>query len=359
MKNVYNDRISDLQRRLGDTGALFVSEEKDVRYLTGFTGDSAYLLLTSGRIWFVTDGRYTEQARQELQIEAEITEITAQRRLTAVIRGFCEENHTGKLNFSYASVKLDFYNRLREAMAGLEMEYSDQNWISGMRMVKDGLEIETIRRNLILTETAYHLIVREIKPGMTEKEAASLLEYTLRKQGADRMSFDTIVASGPRSALPHGTASDRVIGENEVVLFDFGIEKDGYCSDFTRCYWTGKEIDDRIRTIHGVVYRALKAAQAVIKPGVLARDVHQAAWDTIAKAGFEKNFWHSTGHGTGLDIHEQPAISFAGDTVLAPGMLFTVEPGIYLPELGGIRLEDMVVVTRNGCEVLTSTDYGL
>jgi Xaa-Pro aminopeptidase len=224
-------------------------------------------------------------------------------------------------------------------------------------MIKDDYEVEVIRQNLMLTEIGYHYILRTIREGMTENEIAADLEYFLKKKGAKKPSFDTIVASGWRAALPHGVASDKKVEKGEIILLDYGIFKDGYCSDFTRCYSFDKIYVPKFEEIRKIVFEALKAAEAAVRPGAIASQVHKAAYDVIDRAGYANFFNHSPGHGVGIDIHEFPRISAAADTVLREGMVFTVEPGIYLPGEGGVRLEDMVLVTKDGVEVLTETDY--
>lgn len=357
MQNFFQKRLERIQRRLGEHQAILVEHPAEVSYFTGFTGDDSRLVIGKEMTFFLTDGRYTEQISQEKQIELFILQSTPDRRHPTLLSDALRQIPASELLFSKSDMRLEIFEKFQSATPGVQ--WTDCAWIKQDRMVKDELEIEQIRENLIMTETAYHYIIRLVEKGKTENEIAAELEYYLRKQGAKKMSFDTIIASGPRSVLPHGCASDKAIEDNEIVLFDFGILKNGYCSDFTRCYYFGTISGSKIQEIHGIVLKALRAAEKAVKPGVRAKDVHEAAYRVISDAGYADAFTHSTGHGVGLEIHEAPSISFADDTVLREGMVFTIEPGIYIPGVGGIRLEDMVVVRRNGVEVLTSSGYDL
>ena len=359
MAPFHDKRLKAVQEQLKDGEALFLNTPPDVFYITGFTGDDSYLFITSGSVYFITDGRYTEQAMSESRVKIQIEDIRGDRKLTLVLSGLIRELKIRELLLEKKDIRLDFVDALRETLEGYALGLKNSRIVKDLRMVKDEFEIETIRRNLILTELGYHYITRRLKDGMTELEAAAELEYFLKKKGARKTSFDTIVASGARSSLPHGAASDKKIEKGDLVMFDFGISKNGYCSDFTRCYNFGKIIIPKIREIHGIVHDALKAAEAVIRPGIKASLVHQTAYNVIKEAGYEFLFLHSTGHGVGIEIHELPNINGTGDVELKEGMVFTVEPGIYLAGIGGIRLEDMVVVRKNGFEVLTTSDYDL
>lgn len=359
MARFHDRRLKAVQGQLQDGEALFVNTAPDVFYITGFTGDDSYLFITSDRLYFITDGRYTEQAQKESKVEIRIEDIRGDKRLTVILADIIRDRKTKLLLLDKKNVSLDLADSLRDALGNTELSLKNSTIVKDLRMVKDEIEIETIRQNLILTELGYHYIVRRLEKGMTELEAAAELEFYLKKKGAFRTSFDTIVASGHRSSLPHGAASEKKIEKDDLIMFDFGILKNGYCSDFTRCYNFGKIIIPKIREIHGIVRDALKAAESKIRPGIRAKEVHQAAYDVIKDAGYEFQFLHSTGHGVGIEVHELPNISQNGDVELKEGMVFTVEPGIYLAGIGGIRLEDMVAVRKDGCEVLTTSGYDL
>lgn len=359
MAQFHDKRLKAVQEQLKDGEALFLNTAPDVFYITGFTGDDSYLFITSDHVYFITDGRYTEQARTEARVEIQIEDIRGDKKLTVILAELVRNRNIHELLIDKKEIHLDMVDALRDALGSYPLGLKNSRIVKDLRMVKDEFEIETIRQNLILTELGYHYIVRRLEKGMTELEAAAELEYFLKKKGAPKAAFDTIVASGARSSLPHGAATEKKIEKGELVMFDFGIVKNGYCSDFTRCYNFGKIIIPKIREIHGIVHDALKAAESVIRPGIKASLVHQTAYNVIKDAGYEFLFLHSTGHGVGIEIHELPNVSVNSDIELKEGMVFTVEPGIYLAGIGGIRLEDMVVVRKNGFDVLTTSGYDL
>lgn len=344
---------------IGVKNALFINNQSDIFYVTGFTGDDSYLLIIRDKVYFFTDGRYIEQVNNETQIELTIIEIESRLKFLNIFSSLIKDLKITNLLCSKKDITLDFYENLKESLGNYEILIKNSTIINDLRMVKDAYEIEIIKQNLMITELGYHYILRLIDAGMKEIEISAELEYFLKKRGADKPSFDTIVSSGYRSSLPHGTAGKKTVLENEIIMLDFGIIKDGYCSDFTRCYYFGKIIDSKIREIHSVVLEALKTAEELIKPGVKASEIHKSAYNVIDKAGYSKYFLHSTGHGVGIEIHEQPAITASNEMEVTAGMVFTIEPGIYLAGIGGIRLEDMVMVGKDGCEVLTNSNYEL
>ncbi|NPV01563.1 MAG: aminopeptidase P family protein [Brevinematales bacterium] len=355
--NRFELRLENVRKQLKANEALFAILPEDVGYLTGFTGDSAYCLITGDELYFITDGRFTQQYREETQVNGYLMEVSPGNSLTKVLAELISGHTIQTLLLNPDDVRVSMMRKIEGDIPEIRFKYCEV--IREMRMIKDEIEIETIRRNIRITELGYHYILRNVEEGKTEIETAAMLEHYLRIQGAEKMSFDTICASGPRSALPHGLASMKKIEKNEIVLFDFGILKDGYCSDFTRCLYFGKILGSEFDKIHRIVLEALKAAQRAIRPGIPAKLVHMAAFDVIDRAGYGAFFTHSTGHGVGMEIHEAPRITTNSETVLSEGMVFTVEPGIYLPGKGGVRLEDVVAVRKDGAEVLTHTSYDL
>lgn len=319
------------------------------RYLSGFTGTAGYVLVTARHAVLLTDSRYTEQARQQapafevIQHGDEVWDALARQVRRAGVT---------RLGFEQERVSVDWLGR-----AGAHLR--DVAWVSAggtvehLRMVKDEDEIAAIRRAQALTERVLAEVLPMVRPGVREVDLAVELEFRMRRQGASAAAFDFIVASGPRSALPHGTASDRAIQPGDLVTFDIGCVVDGYCSDLTRTVVVG-EPDARQREIYDLVLRAQEAGLAALQPGRTGREVDAAARDVIAAAGYGDNFGHSLGHGVGLEVHEGPRLSRRGDTVLEPGMVVTVEPGIYIPGWGGVRIEDLVVVRPGGYQNLTS-----
>ncbi len=351
-------RIQRVQKTLDSRDALWISQKEEVFYLSGFTGDDTVLVVTTDGIFFITDKRYTEQLRYEVKLPYELLLVESGRGRRECLLQLIKEHRIGRLLVDKAGFPLALYEYLVKEEPSLE--FGETRVVKDMRMVKDALEIEVMKQNLMITEWGYAYIIRQTRRGKKEDELAAELEYFLKKKGARAFSFEPIVASGYRTTLPHGTASRRVIEKNDIVMFDFGILKDGYCSDFTRCFSPVKIKNPKILEVRRIVEEALRAAEAVVRPGVTAETVHQAAYRVIADAGYAENFWHSTGHGVGVEIHEDPYLRFGNTQILQEGMIFTVEPGIYLPDEGfGIRLEDMVLVCKNGAEVLTQTDYEL
>lgn len=357
MSNRYELRLKSLRRHFGAGEAVFVNDAADVFYLTGFTGDSSCLIVLGDSVYFITDGRYTEQISREASYPLVVKEIWAGYDLYAAVSDVLRANGVEKLVVDKSTLYALMFEKIAALCENTVTAVVDRPFVKDLRMVKDEYEIEVIRRNLSLTEIGYDYIVRTVREGQSENEIAAELEYYLKKHGVKRTSFNTIVASGTRAAMPHGEASGKKLEKGEVVLFDFGIFQDGYCSDFTRCYSFDKMYASKMEEIRRIVLDALEAAEAAIRPGVEAKAVHAAAAKVIDAAGYGGCFTHSTGHGVGIDIHELPRISANGGTVLQEGMVFTVEPGIYLPELGGVRLEDMVLVTKTGAEVLTVSGY--
>ncbi|MGC8764910.1 MAG: M24 family metallopeptidase [Brevinematia bacterium] len=357
--NYFQRRIEKLLNKIQEKEAFLIASPEEIYYFTGFTGEDSYLIIKKNEIAFFTDLRFVEQIKIEKKIELNVYELPSHNRVITFIKDNLLKDRIETLFVSKKDLKFSFGESLQLLLLENMIELKDSDYVKKMREIKDELEIEIIKQNLMLTELSYSLILPLIKEDRTEIEIAGEIESFLRKNGSESMAFSTIVASGERSVLPHGRATEKKIKRNEIILFDYGIKKNGYCSDFTRCYYFGKIISDEILKIHGVVKKALKAAEDVIKVGIPAREVHLAAWNVINREGYSSNFWHSTGHGVGLEIHEEPAISEKSETILQEGMVFAVEPGIYLPGVGGIRLEDMVVVRKDGVEILTTTEYDL
>jgi Xaa-Pro aminopeptidase len=335
--------------------ALLVSHLANIRYLCGFSGSAAALVITPAKSVFFTDGRYTEQARSEVQgsrvviarkspVAAAAEWLVAQgkrgRPQTVGIEGddltVAERARLGK--------SLGRGSRLREAPPLVEKA----------RLVKDEDEINLLRAAVILAASLFDDALKAIRPGAKETEVAAEMEYAARQAGADGMSFETIVASGPRSALPHGRASQAAIPAEGFVVCDFGVILAGYCSDMTRTVHVG-QAPDKARRMYDAVREAQQAAIESVRPGAGVSEVDSAARKLLQKNGLGRYFTHSTGHGVGLEIHEAPRIAAGQPDVLSPGMVITIEPGVYLPGIGGVRIEDMVVVTESGCTVLTPT----
>ena len=326
-----------------------VTHPANLRYLCGYTGSNGLLLFLAGRRVFFTDGRYTQQAREEVKgarvaisvgpLMPEAAKIVG--RLSGAAIGFEADLTTVA---AAAQMKQLVPRRVEwRATSGLVMR---------QRMIKDTEELKLIRDAVGLGAKAYQQAVKAIRPGVRETEIAGKLEFAARQAGADGMSFDTIVAAGKRGALPHGRASMQPIPRRGFVVIDSGVILRGYCSDMTRTVHVGRASKVE-REWYNAVLEAQLVGIAAIRPGVTAGEVDEAARSVLRKFKLDRYFTHSTGHGVGLEIHEPPRLGRKQTERLAAGMVVTVEPGIYVPGKGGIRIEDMVVVTSAGCEVLT------
>src|SRR5450755_817223 len=347
----YPGRQQQFQQTLIDEklDGFVITHAANLRYLCGYTGSNGLLLLLAGRRVFFTDGRYTEQAHDEVA-GARVVIARGPLMLEAA-------QLIGKLNPATIGFEAD----LTTVASAQQMRDLVHRWIawkptSGLimrqRMIKDAGELKLIRDAVKLGAKVYENALKVVRPDVREMEVAGKLEFAARQAGADGMSFDTIVAAGKRGALPHGRASLQAIPPRGFVVIDSGVILRGYCSDMTRTVHVG-----RVSRVEREWYDAVLEAQlvgiAAVRPGVTAGEVDEAARSVLRKAKLDRYFPHSTGHGVGLEIHEPPRLGKKQTERLAPGMVVTVEPGIYVPGKGGIRIEDMVVVTSTGCEVLT------
>ena len=349
----YASRRDKLRRGFRGEGAdaLLVTSFVNVTYLTGFTGDDSYLLVTADGEILLSDPRYTTQLEQECPgLELHIRPPG-----TSMIAGIAQvlkPTKVSKLGVEGDSMTLALRDKIIDKIPKLEI-VTTSGLVEELRLRKDKFEIEEIRQAVAFAERAFGVIRASLRPEQTEKEVADALENQLRLFGAKGASFESIVAVGDRAALPHARPTARKIGESEFVLIDWGASGRLYKSDLTRVLATGR-IPPKLQRIYGVVLKAQLAGIAAIRPGATAHSVDEAARNVIEKAGFGKYFGHGLGHGIGLEIHEGPRLTRGNQTVLEPGMVVTVEPGIYLPDWGGVRIEDDVLVTKAGHEVLTS-----
>jgi Xaa-Pro aminopeptidase len=334
-----------------DLDAILVSSETNVSYLTGFSGDSSALLVGRDRDVILSDGRFKTQLEQECQgIEARIrgTSQTLNQAIVEAVRLL----EIRRLGFEAAALSVAEYEIMRGSMPTVEMVATTDR-VEDLRQVKDEAEVAAVREAIDYAEKAFAMVRAELHAEATEKEVADLLEANLRRSGATGSSFPSIVAVGVRAALPHArpTATTR-IGDDDFVLFDWGAAGRPYKSDLTRVLVTGK-VTPEFEKIYRIVLAAQERGIAAIRPGVKAQDVDAEARSVIEQAGFGRFFTHGLGHGLGMDVHEAPRLRKESETILVPGMIVTVEPGIYLPDWGGVRIEDDVLVTAEGREVLT------
>lgn len=327
--------------------ALLVTNPFNRRYMTGFTGTAGVVLISMDDAVFITDFRYTEQAEKEIDgfrivqhprtIIEEVAEQSKKMALETV--GFEKDD----LTFGQYELYRDKLEADLKPVSGI---------VEKLRMVKTEEELAVLRQAAKIADDAFAHICTYIRPGITELEVSNELEMYMRSQGAASSSFSTIVASGLRGALPHGVATDKVIEMGELVTLDFGALYNGYISDITRTIAVGQP-SEKLKEMYEVTLAAQELALKEIKPGMTGIEADAIARDYIKSKGYGEAFGHSTGHGIGLEVHEGPALSFRSGTVLEPNMVVTVEPGIYLPGIGGVRIEDDIIMTENGNERLT------
>lgn len=327
--------------------ALLILKPENRRYVTGFTGSAGLALVTPAEILLAVDFRYEAQAAAEAP---ECTVVRGGRDPLAALSSVLKDRTPRTIGFEAEFVPYAQVGRLREKLAPAELV--PLATVDRLRWVKDAAEIAAIAAAVEIADGALAHLLKVLRPGVSERAAALELETFMRRAGAERVAFETVLASGPRSALPHGRASERVMGAGEFVTVDFGAMWQGYCSDCTRTVVLGNA-DERQRHVYGVVLDAQRQALAMIRAGVACRDVDARARSVIDAAGFGEAFGHSLGHGVGLEVHEGPRLAPQEDAVLEPGMVLTVEPGIYLPGWGGVRIEDLIVVVEDGCRILT------
>jgi Xaa-Pro aminopeptidase len=348
----YQLRRQRLRKLLKPTrqSVMLVTNLTNVGYLTGFSGSAGWLLVGAGQELLLSDARYETQISQEcpgLACEIRSTKETLLQALTRVVKSSKYQT----VRYEAHSLTKSDYDQLASALTGVDLVAGEKE-VERLRSIKDAQEIATIRQAIRIAERTFQVIRNQLTPEQTELEVAYELEHQARRFGASGVAFSTSVAFGERSALPHGKPTGLVLGTAPFLLIDWGAKYQGYASDLTRILVTGK-IPTKFRKIYDIVLAAQRAAIACIRPGATLKSVDNAARATIEDAGFGKNFGHGTGHGFGLEIHETPFFSPIWEGELAAGMVVTVEPGIYLPGFGGVRIEDDVLVTQNGHEELS------
>ncbi|MER2106624.1 MAG: Xaa-Pro peptidase family protein [Solibacillus sp.] len=333
--------------------ALLITDEYNRRYMTGFTGTAGVALVSQTDAVFITDFRYTEQAAAQVQnfrivqhTGPIIQEVATQARALGV----------ETIGFEKNSMNYGLYELYNETVQAQFVPIS--GLIEKIRLIKTPEEINIIKVACEIADAAFTHILDFIKPGITELDVSNELEFFMRKQGATSSSFDTIVASGVRSALPHGVATDKVIERGDFVTLDFGAYYNGYISDITRTIAVG-EPSAKLREMYEVVFQAQALALEKVAPGMTGIEADAVARNYLAAKGYGEAFGHSTGHGIGLEVHEGPLLSSRTETVLEPNMVVTIEPGVYVPGIGGVRIEDDIVITESGNKVLTHSSKQL
>jgi Xaa-Pro aminopeptidase len=331
-----------------DVDAILVTKPQNVRYLSGYTGEDACLLIMSSKRYLLTDERFALQARQDVE---DFKIVIAGLPLPEVISRLTKKTKIRRLGFESSHLSYASYERIKSGVPGAVV-VPVYGMIEALRQVKDEAEMALIRDSVNILENAVTYFRSILKPGLSENDLAARTEYFIRAASGEWASFELIVASGPNSAYPHARPGDRIIRPNDMVLLDLGVSYEGYKSDLTRVFFLGK-IDSERKRIYGIVKEAQRRSIKAIKPGAKISDIDKIARGFINGRGYGKKFGHSLGHGIGLEVHESPSISSRNHAVLKPGMVFTVEPAVYIPGWGGIRIEDMALVTAKGCEVLT------
>ncbi|MDN3515224.1 MAG: aminopeptidase P family protein [Candidatus Brocadia sp.] len=327
---------------------FLITNEVNIRYVTNFTGSESILLITPDNDYLFTDFRYIEQAQQDIPW---IKIVEKKSSLIKAICGKLKRLNIKKLSVESSYLTLDQYRGIIGNIKRIHV-VPTKGIIEKYRMRKTREELEKIRTAINIAERAYYAIQKKVTAGMSEKNLSDFLEYEIRNLGGEKSSFETICAAGPRSSQPHARTTSRRIQEKEAILLDWGVSFQFYKSDLTRISFMDK-ISAEFKKIYQIVLDAQSFAIDSVKPGRMAKDVDHAARNYIEKKGFGKCFGHGVGHGIGLEVHEGPVINKRSKIILEEDMVFTVEPGIYIPGWGGVRIEDMILVTSSGCNVLS------
>ena len=345
-----NENIGKIRRMLKKRGlnGILLYKPENMRYASGFTGSVGYVLITGTDAIFITDFRYIQQAAAQCD-GFEIIEMNHTKTVTDILNDL-RPHHLGiEGDFMTYRQFMKFADKLEDTyMVPLKCA------ISKLRSVKMPEEIKNIEKAAHIADKAFEHILKFIKPGLTELDIALELEFFMKKEGADKLSFDSIVASGKRSSLPHGVASDKIVEAGDMITLDFGCVYNGYCSDMTRTVVLGKA-DDKQREIYDIVLKAQVTSLEAVKPGITGAELDAIARGIIGDSGYGQYFGHGLGHGVGLEVHELPHVNARGDVPIKSGMVLTIEPGIYIPDFGGVRIEDLVLVTDSGFRVLSKS----
>lgn len=335
-------RINKLLKELQslELEALIVSNLNNIRYLSGFTGDTGKLLVTSNNSYIIVDGRFTEQAANETNLEVVDYEGSFEKAINKLLN----KEQIAKCGFESVDTTYKEYDTLKKELENKEL-VPTQGVIEKLRMIKEKSEIKLIKKALDIANSTFEEIKSQIVPGITEKEIATEIEYRMKKKGADGIAFETVVASGKRSSLPHGTATDKKIEYGDAVVIDMGAKYQGYCSDMTRTLFIGGASKEQ-QQIYDIVEKAQRQAIDAIDVNVACSKPCEIVIEEFKKYDLDKYFIHALGHGVGLDVHERPYISTKSVDEFKSGIVVAIEPGIYLPNKFGVRIEDMVVITE-------------
>lgn len=337
-------RVKDIQQEMKkqEVEALLITSPYNLRYASNFTGSTGLSVITHDKAFFVTDFRYTEQAADQA-VGFEIIKNTGP--IYEEVKTIVENEQISSLGFEKDFVTFATYEQIKTLLTSELKPVS--GLIESLREIKEQSEVDTIQKAINITEYAFEEILNYIKPGISEIEVANKLDFLMREKGAAGVSFDTIVASGKRSAMPHGVASEKKIEQGDMITLDFGCYFNGYVSDMTRTFSLG-DPGEELKKIHQIVLDANLKVTEQAGPGVTGKALDSVARDYITEKGYGEAFGHSTGHGIGLEVHEGPGINFRNEKSLVKGNMITNEPGIYIPGLGGVRIEDDLLITEEG-----------
>lgn len=345
-------RVLTIINNIGIDGLIFF-DIKNIRYLTGFSGSEGTLLVDKSKITLLVDGRYINQAKTET---SNIDIVEYQDKIDA-IAALVKELRLTRIGFESTALDVHTFGQIRTRLEPVDL-FPVAKEIRLLRARKDDNEIALVKKAATLASSAVLNILNCIKPGVTEKNLAIEIDYKIRQMGASNISFDTIVASGANSALPHAKPTTKALAKGDAIVVDYGAEVEGYRSDETCTFFLGP-VDENQKKVYSIVKTAHDLAIDTIKAGIPCREIDRIARDHISKHDIGHLFSHATGHGVGLDVHESPRLSPKSDEVLEAGMLITVEPGVYIPDSWGIRIEDTVLVKENGCEIMTEASKEL
>ncbi|MEN6356943.1 MAG: Xaa-Pro peptidase family protein [Armatimonadota bacterium] len=346
-------RLAGIRKHMSAKGleAMLITNMRNIFYLSGFTGSTAAMVITGDKSYILVDPRYSIQARNECKT-SEVRDYTRVATIVAAA-SLIKELSVKTVGYEADNIVISSFGKLRRALGPGIKSRSTTGMVEKVRRIKDSDELALIRHACSIVDTTFERIVNEIRPGMTENEIALFIDTNMRKLGAEHEGFSTIAAAGPNSACPHHSPTDAVLKTGQFLKMDYGAQYMRYNSDITRTICFGKPTAKH-REVYQVVLDAQMKAIESIAPGKNCRDIDTVARDYITSKGYGDNFGHGLGHSLGIDVHEEPRFSQTCDVVLEPGMVMTVEPGIYIEDWGGVRIEDDVLVTESGCEVLTS-----
>ncbi len=347
-------RLDYVKRIIEQEGldGFLITSRPNTFYFTNFTGSTSKCLVTKNKAYLVVDFRYTIQAKEQVFPAIEV--IQYDKSMNDLLNTLCQNDGVNKLGIEGEDVTFSAYNNINDSLSYVKSFHDLQKQLNSVRMIKDECEIEIIQKAVDISDKVFNEILPFMKPGVKEYDIANEMEYRMKKLGAQGPSFETIVASGPRSALPHGVAGMRELQKGDAVVMDFGAIYEGYCSDITRTVFIG-EPSEQLKDIYNIVLKAQLTALDKAAEGMTGKELDNYARSIIYGAGYEKCFGHGLGHGVGIEIHEAPSVSPRGEEALKKGMVFTIEPGIYVEDVGGVRIEDTVTLTSEGLRILTKS----